>query len=111
MLWSLTDRLQISLLILSEFKRICYLPFPLKSSEKLWFKDEWNFVIRLNSLNIRGEIWRSALRCCKETQEDVYMLSVFDDSHFEKKDAEAFASFFLKSVLWYMNLLNINMSE
>ena len=35
------DRLQISLLILSEFKRINWLLFPLKSSENLWFSDDF----------------------------------------------------------------------
>ena len=48
------DRLQISLLILKEFKRIYELLLPLKSSEKLCFSDDFwgnrSELIRLNSL-------------------------------------------------------------
>ena len=35
--WSVRDRLQLSLLIFSQFKRINKLLFPLKSSDNLWF--------------------------------------------------------------------------
>ena len=47
----LRDRLQISLLTLSEFKRITELLFPLKSSE----------IHRLNSLNNTCAIWRRSI--------------------------------------------------
>ena len=40
-LTALRDRCQISLLILSKFKQINQLRFPLKSSENLWFPDEF----------------------------------------------------------------------
>ena len=54
------DRLQISILILSEFKQINYALFSLKSSEKLRFSDDFResrtSLIRLNSLNIRNNI-------------------------------------------------------
>ena len=56
------DRLQISLLILSEYNRINELIVPLKSSENLWFSNDFrenrSKFIHLKSLNIREEIWR-----------------------------------------------------
>ena len=35
------DRLRVSLLVLSEFKSINQLLFPLKASENLWFFDDF----------------------------------------------------------------------
>ena len=53
------DRLQISLLILSEFKRVNQILLPVKSSENRRFSDHFMgnriWLIRLNSLNIRTE--------------------------------------------------------
>ena len=61
----LRDRLQIWLHILSKFKRINIQLFPLKSSENLWFSDDFRgnncILIRLNSLNMWSEIWRRSL--------------------------------------------------
>ena len=52
------DHLHISLLILSEFQPIKLLLFPL---ENLWHFDDYSgnrsYLIYLNSLNIRSEIW------------------------------------------------------
>ena len=59
------DRLQNLLLILGEFKRINWLLFSQKSSEKLLFSGDSmgnkSLLIHLNSLNIRSEIWRRNL--------------------------------------------------
>ena len=55
------DRHQIQLLISSKFKWINWLLFPLKSSENPRFSDDFkgnrSWLIRLNSLTIRGKIW------------------------------------------------------
>ena len=62
--WCFRDRLQISLLIFSEFKQINYLLFPLKSSSN---------PIRLNSFSITRWIWRrslTSLKFCTETIKD-----------------------------------------
>ena len=52
-------------LILREFKQIHSLLFPLKTSENHRFSVDFrrnkNYLIYLNSLNIRGEIWRRSL--------------------------------------------------
>ena len=49
----------------SEFYWVNWLLFPLKSSENLWFAynlwENRSPLIRLNSLNIRSEIWRELL--------------------------------------------------
>ena len=54
------DHCQISLLKLSEFKRINQLLFPLKSSENLCFSDSFmrniNALIHVSTLNITSEI-------------------------------------------------------
>ena len=62
--WSLIrDHLQISLLILSEFKRINQFLFPLKLPENHRFSDDFmgNRSYIFNSLNIRSKIWRWSL--------------------------------------------------
>ena len=65
----LKDRLRIVLLILSEFKLITQLLFPLKSSENLWLSDDFrgnrSELIGLNSLNISSEIWARSLSSLK----------------------------------------------
>ena len=59
------DRLQILFLILDEFKRINEVSIPLKSSKNQGFSDDFrknrNWLILLNLLNIRSEIWRRSL--------------------------------------------------
>ena len=59
------DRPQTSLLIISEFKQIYELLFPLKSLENLCFSDYFrgnkNLFARLSLLIIRSEIWRRSL--------------------------------------------------
>ena len=55
---------QISLLILSKFKRVNQLLLPRKSSENRRFYDSFRRkqkLIRLNSLNIKSEIWSQTL--------------------------------------------------
>ena len=54
------DRLWISLLILSDFKRInFYTPSNYQKTISFrWFKGEYKLI---NSLNVRGEIWRRCL--------------------------------------------------
>ena len=58
------DRHQISLRISREL--INQLLFPLKSSENLWFSNDFrgygNQSIRSNTLNIISEIWRQCLQ-------------------------------------------------
>ena len=60
-----SDCQQIWLLILSEFKQINQLLFPLKFWKNRRFSDYFwgdrNYSIRLYSLNIRTEIWRRSL--------------------------------------------------
>ena len=55
--YNLRDHLQISLLILSEFKRINLVLFPEIIRE---FQGNRTKIIRLNSLNIRSEVWRGS---------------------------------------------------
>ena len=60
------NRLKISLLMLSEFKRINYFLFPWKWSEDRIFSNDFrgkdrSELMRLNSLNIRSKIWRRPL--------------------------------------------------
>ena len=43
------DRFQISPLLLSKFKQSCQLPAPLKSSENLWFPDDFKGNIPTNT--------------------------------------------------------------
>ena len=49
-----------------EFKQTNFYP-PLKSLEKLWSPDKFrknrSSLIRINSLNIRDEIWRQSPTC------------------------------------------------
>ena len=58
--WDKWDRLQITLLILKEFKQINRLLFPVKSLENYKFSDDFrgnrSSLIRLNSPNIRSTI-------------------------------------------------------
>ena len=61
------DHIQISSLILSKFKWINELLFPLKLSKILWcFKGNGSWLINLNSLNIRSEIWIWSLTFCPD---------------------------------------------
>ena len=61
------DRCHISLLVISEFKQINYILLPLKSSESLWFSDNFrgykSYLICLNSLNIRSKLWQRSFNC------------------------------------------------
>ena len=58
--------LQILLLILGDFKWINQLLFPLKYSGRLWFSNDFkgnkSWLICLQSLNNRSEIWRWSLQ-------------------------------------------------
>ena len=62
---SLSDRRQISLLVMNKFKEINLIVFPLKSLEHRRFSDDFrgnrSSLIRLNLFNIRSEIWRRSL--------------------------------------------------
>ena len=52
------DSLKISFLILSEFKRVNQLLFPLKLSKNQMFSDDFRQkTIDLNWFNIRNEVW------------------------------------------------------